>query len=65
MCYCAVSSDYPNGDTGSPSPTQAQVNLKSRQPLAQERESRRPARRRDFEDVRVYSRGVKERALIT
>uniref|UniRef100_A0A673XTC7 Centrosome and spindle pole-associated protein 1 C-terminal domain-containing protein n=1 Tax=Salmo trutta TaxID=8032 RepID=A0A673XTC7_SALTR len=42
--------DYPNGDAGSPSPAQAQVNLRSRQPSAQERESRRPARRRDFED---------------
>ncbi|CDQ81512.1 unnamed protein product [Oncorhynchus mykiss] len=53
-------SDYPNGDAGSPSPTQAQVNLKSRQPLAQERESRRPARRRDFEDDMVTPGGQRD-----
>ncbi|XP_038828632.1 centrosome and spindle pole-associated protein 1-like [Salvelinus namaycush] len=53
-------SDYPNGDTGSPSPTQAQVNLRSRQPSAQERESRRPARRRDFEDDMVTPSGQRD-----
>ncbi|XP_071270573.1 centrosome and spindle pole-associated protein 1 [Salvelinus alpinus] len=53
-------SDYPNGDTGSPSPTQAQVNLRSRQPSAQERESRRPARRRDFEDDMLTPGGQRD-----
>ncbi|KAM9553396.1 centrosome and spindle pole-associated protein 1 isoform 4-T4 [Salvelinus alpinus] len=52
--------DYPNGDTGSPSPTQAQVNLRSRQPSAQERESRRPARRRDFEDDMLTPGGQRD-----
>ncbi|XP_035597814.1 centrosome and spindle pole-associated protein 1 isoform X2 [Oncorhynchus keta] len=51
--------DYPNGDAGSPSPTQA-LNLRSRQPLAQERESRRPASRRDFEDDMVTPGGQRE-----
>ncbi|XP_055737856.1 centrosome and spindle pole-associated protein 1 isoform X3 [Salvelinus fontinalis] len=53
-------SDYPNGDAGSPSPTQAQVNLRSRQPSAQERESRRPARRSDFEDDMVTPGGQRD-----
>ncbi|CAB1341059.1 unnamed protein product [Coregonus sp. 'balchen'] len=52
--------DYPNGDAGSPSPGQAQVNLRSRQPSAQERESRRPARRRDFEDDMVTPGGQRD-----
>ncbi|XP_055737854.1 centrosome and spindle pole-associated protein 1 isoform X1 [Salvelinus fontinalis] len=52
--------DYPNGDAGSPSPTQAQVNLRSRQPSAQERESRRPARRSDFEDDMVTPGGQRD-----
>nr|XP_014014977.1 unnamed protein product [Salmo salar] len=52
--------DYPNGDAGSPSPAQAQVNLRSRQPSAQERDSRRPARRRDFEDDMVTPGGQRD-----